>query len=55
MKLTGLLATWTVAFIQAQRTFRLSRNADETKAIFLVNVDKATMGLMTALAGTPYV
>jgi len=50
-----LLATWTVAFIQAHRTFRLSRNAEEARTIFLTNVDKGTIGLKAALAGTLYV
>jgi AcrR family transcriptional regulator len=49
-----LLATWTVAFIQAHRTFRQSRDTDEAKTTFLTIVDKGTMGLKAAMAGTPY-
>jgi AcrR family transcriptional regulator len=49
-----LLATWTVAFIQAHRTFRQSRDAGEAKAAFLAIVDKGAIGLKAALAGTPY-
>jgi AcrR family transcriptional regulator len=49
-----LLATWTVAFIQAHRTFRQSRDAEEAKAAFLAIVDKGTLGLKAAMAGTPY-
>ena len=49
-----LLATWTVAFIQAHRTFRESRDAEEAKAAFLAIVDKGTLGLEAAMAGTPY-
>jgi AcrR family transcriptional regulator len=49
-----LLATWTVAFIQAHRTFRQSRATEEAKAAFLAMVDKGTIGLKTAMAGTPY-
>jgi AcrR family transcriptional regulator len=49
-----LLATWTVAFIQAHRTFRQSRNAEAARAAFLAVVDKGTIGLKTAMAGTPY-
>ncbi|HEY0257621.1 MAG TPA: TetR/AcrR family transcriptional regulator [Candidatus Methylacidiphilales bacterium] len=49
-----LLATWTVAFIQAHRTFRLSRNTKKANAAFLAMVDKGTTGLKAALAGTPY-
>jgi AcrR family transcriptional regulator len=49
-----LLATWTVAFIEAHRTFREKQNAEEAKAAFLAIVDKGTLGLKTAMAGTPY-
>ncbi|WP_158813683.1 TetR/AcrR family transcriptional regulator [Methylocapsa sp. S129] len=49
-----LLATWTVAFIQAHRTFRQSRDAEEAKAAFLATVDKGSVGLKAAMAGTPY-
>jgi AcrR family transcriptional regulator len=49
-----LLATWTVAFIQAHRTFRQSRDAEKAKAAFLSIVDKGTIGLKAAMAGTPY-
>jgi len=49
-----LLATWTVALIQAHRTFRQSRDTREAKAAFLAVVDKGTIGLKAAMAGTPY-
>jgi AcrR family transcriptional regulator len=49
-----LLATWTVALIQAYRTFRQSRNSKKAKAAFLEIVDKGTIGLKAAMAGTPY-
>jgi AcrR family transcriptional regulator len=49
-----LLATWTVALIQAHRTFRQSRDTQEAKAAFLTVVDKGTIGLKAAMAGTPY-
>lgn len=49
-----LLATWTVAFLQAHRTFRQSQNAGEAKAAFLAIVDKGTIGLKAVMAGTPY-
>jgi AcrR family transcriptional regulator len=49
-----LLATWTVAFIQAHRTFRHSRNTEEAKAGFLAMVDKGSIGVKAAMAGTPY-
>lgn len=49
-----LLATWSVAFIQAHRTFRQSRDRDEAKAAFLALVDRGTIGVKAAMAGTPY-
>ncbi len=49
-----LLATWTVALIQAHRTFRQSRDTEEAKVVFLAIVDKGTLGLNAAMAGTPY-
>ncbi|MFW8609050.1 TetR/AcrR family transcriptional regulator [Rhizobium beringeri] len=49
-----LLATWTVGFIQAHRTFRQGQDTAEAKAVFLAAVDKGTTGLNAALAGTAY-
>ncbi|WP_198085708.1 TetR/AcrR family transcriptional regulator [Variovorax sp. E3] len=49
-----LLATWTVALIQAHRAFRQSQDAEAAKALFLALVDKGTIGLNAAMAGTPY-
>jgi AcrR family transcriptional regulator len=49
-----LLATWTVAFIQAHRTFRQSQDTEEANAAFLAIVDQGTIGLKAAMAGTPY-
>lgn len=49
-----LLASWTVAFIQAHRVFRQSRNAKKAEIAFLAIVDKAAIGLNAAMAGTPY-
>ena len=49
-----LLATWTVALIQAHQTFRRSRDKKKAKAAFLAIVDKGTVGLKAALAGTSY-
>lgn len=50
-----LLAGWTVAFIQAHRTFRQTGDTQQAQAAFLAVVDKSTKGLLAALAGTPYV
>jgi AcrR family transcriptional regulator len=50
-----LLATWTVAFLQAHRTFRQTNNEAKAQATFLALVDQGTLGLKAALSGTPYV
>ena len=49
-----LLATWTIAFTWAHRTFRQTRNTKEANAAFLAVIDKGTAGLKAAMAGTPY-
>lgn len=49
-----LLATWTAAFIHAHQTFRHAQNAKEARSAFLALVDKGTIGLKAAMAGTPY-
>jgi AcrR family transcriptional regulator len=49
-----LLATWSVAFLQAHRTFRQKRSAKAAKAVFLDIVDKGSLGVSAAMAGTPY-
>jgi AcrR family transcriptional regulator len=49
-----LLATWTVAFLQAHRTFRRTRDTEAANAAFLALIDKGSAGLKAAMAGTPY-
>ena len=49
-----LLATWTVAFLQAHQTFRRGQDSEEAKATFLALVDQGAVGLEAAMAGTPY-
>ncbi|MFZ6679213.1 TetR/AcrR family transcriptional regulator [Undibacterium sp. Tian12W] len=49
-----LLATWTVALIQAHQSFRQKQDAAEAKAVFLAIVDKGSAGIKAALAGTVY-
>ena len=49
-----LLATWTVALIQAHRIYRRSRDTAEAEAAFLAIVDKGSIGIKAAVAGTPY-
>jgi AcrR family transcriptional regulator len=48
------LATWAAAFIQAHRTFRQTQDPEEARAVFLAIVDKGSIGLKAAMAGTPY-
>ena len=49
-----LLATWTVALVEAHRVFRRTQDAADAKAAFLRLVDQGTAGLKAAMAGTPY-
>jgi hypothetical protein len=49
-----LLAAWTVAFLEAHRTFRETRSRKEADDAFLALVDKGATGLKAAMAGTPY-
>jgi AcrR family transcriptional regulator len=49
-----LLAIWTVAFLQAHRIFRQRRSTEEANATFLALVDKGSVGVKAAMAGTPY-
>jgi AcrR family transcriptional regulator len=49
-----LLATWSVAFMQAHHTVRQTRNTKKAKAAFLAIVDKGSIGVKAAMAGTPY-
>lgn len=50
-----LLATWSVAIQQAQRAFKDSGDSAGASALFLALVDKGTLGVNAAVAGTPYV
>lgn len=50
-----LLAAWTVAYIEAHRTFRRTRNRGKANEAFLALVDKGAAGLKAAMAGTPYI
>ncbi|WP_181183279.1 hypothetical protein [Mesorhizobium sp. B3-1-7] len=49
-----LLATWTVAFLGAHRTFRETRSREKANDVFLALVDKGAAGLKAAMTGTPY-
>ncbi|MDR6669022.1 TetR/AcrR family transcriptional regulator [Rhizobium sp. 1399] len=49
-----LLASWSVAFIEAHRTFRQGRDTVKAKAVFLALVDQGSAGVKAAMAGTAY-
>lgn len=49
-----LLATWTVARIEAHRSFQDTQDAEKAKNVFLAIVEKGTVGLKAAMAGTRY-
>ena len=49
-----LVATWTVAFIEAHRIFRGSRDVEKANTAFLSLIDQGTRGLKVAMEGTPY-
>lgn len=49
-----LLATWTEAFIQGHRQFRQRQDKMAAQSAFLAIVDRGSIGLNAAMAGTPY-
>jgi len=49
-----LLAIWTVAFLEAHRTFRQTRDSEVATAVFLARIDQGTIGVKAAMAGTVY-
>ena len=52
----GLLSgTWTVALIEGHEHFRERGDTDAASAAFLAIIDRGTLGINAALAGTPYV
>ena len=44
-----LLATWSVALIQAHRAFRQGQDAGQAQAVFLALLDRGTMGVAAAV------
>lgn len=49
-----LLATWTVAFIRAHRTYRESHDPGKAKSAFLALIERGSSGIEAAMAGTRY-
>jgi AcrR family transcriptional regulator len=52
---TLLVATWSVALIEAHRAFQLDQDAARANTAFLELIDRGTKGVQSAVAGTPYV
>jgi len=49
-----LVATWSVALIEAHRAFQLNHNVKKANADFLGLIDRGTRAVQAALEGTPY-
>lgn len=49
-----LLASWTVALLQAHRLFRQHADVQQAQAAFLALIDQGTVGLNAAMRGTPF-
>ena len=49
-----VLATWTVAFIEAHRAYRKTGDAGAATSVFLALIDRGSRGTLAALADTPY-
>jgi AcrR family transcriptional regulator len=50
-----VVATWSVAFAEAQKVFDRTRNAAKAKRCWLALIDRGSAGTTAALAGTAYV
>lgn len=49
-----LVATWTVALLEAHRAFQQDRDLEKANNAFLGLIDRGTKGVQSALDGTPY-
>jgi AcrR family transcriptional regulator len=49
-----IVATWTVAFVEAHRTFHKSQNAAKAYKSFLAIIDLGSIGVKAAVQGTRY-
>ena len=49
-----LVATWTVALIEAYRAFQQDQNVKKANTAFLALIDRGTKGVQSALEGTLY-
>ena len=49
-----LVATWTVALLEAHRAFQQHQDVGKANLAFLELIDRGTRGVQSALEGTPY-
>lgn len=49
-----LVATWSVALVQAHQTYALTLDAKKARAAFLAIVEKGSIGVKAAVEGTPF-
>ena len=49
-----LVATFSVAFVQAHRDYRRAGDTERAQALFMATIDRGASALEAALAGTPY-
>jgi len=49
-----LVATWTVALVEAHRAFQQDQDLEKANTAFLGLIDRGTKGVQSALEGTPY-
>lgn len=50
-----LLATWTMAFLEAHRIYQACGQVKTANTTFLDIIDQGTLGIKAAMTGTPYV
>ncbi|SHF66262.1 transcriptional regulator, TetR family [Kaistia soli DSM 19436] len=49
-----LLAIWATAFTEAHRIYERSQNSEAARSSLLAIIDQGTIGVVAAMAGTPY-
>lgn len=49
-----LVATWSVAFVQAHEVYRRTKDGAAAARMFLLVVDRGSAGIETAISKTPF-
>jgi AcrR family transcriptional regulator len=49
-----LVATWSIALLEAHRVFQQDQDVEKANTAFLELIDRGTKGIQSALEGTPY-